>query len=60
MSNTLSTDIIIIGAGSAGLSAYKEATKYSDQVLLIDQGPLGTTPVFARSTATKQSNFLLA
>lgn len=36
-------DVAIIGAGSAGLSAFKEAKKYSDDVVIIDHGPLGTT-----------------
>ncbi|WP_036233307.1 dihydrolipoyl dehydrogenase [Marinobacterium litorale] len=37
------TEIAIIGAGSAGLNAYRQARKYSDSVVLIDPGPLGTT-----------------
>jgi dihydrolipoamide dehydrogenase len=36
-------DVIIIGAGTAGLSAYKEAVQFTDKVRLIDKGPLGTT-----------------
>ena len=36
-------NIAVIGAGSAGLTAYRSARKYSDSVLLIDPGPLGTT-----------------
>ena len=36
-------DVVIIGAGSAGLSAYKEAKKFTDKVVVIDKGPLGTT-----------------
>lgn len=35
--------IAIIGAGTAGLSAYKEAKKYTQDILVIDQGPLGST-----------------
>lgn len=35
--------LAIIGAGTAGLSAYKEAKKYTDDILLIDGGPLGST-----------------
>ncbi|KTD21179.1 dihydrolipoyl dehydrogenase [Legionella londiniensis] len=35
--------IAIIGAGTAGLSAYKEAQKYTDDILVIDGGPLGST-----------------
>lgn len=36
-------DVIIIGAGSAGLSALNVVRKKTENVLLIDQGPLGTT-----------------
>lgn len=35
--------IAIIGAGTAGLSAYKEASKYTKDIVVIDKGPLGTT-----------------
>jgi len=35
--------IAIIGAGTAGLSAYKEAKKFTDNILVIDGGPLGST-----------------
>ena len=40
---TLETDIAIIGAGTAGLSAYKAAIKSTQSVLLIEGGPYGTT-----------------
>ena len=36
-------DVAIIGAGTAGMAAYREASQYSDRVALIDGGPLGTT-----------------
>ena len=36
-------DVAIIGAGTAGMAAYREAAKYTDRVALIDGGPLGTT-----------------
>lgn len=36
-------DVAIIGAGTAGMSAYREALKYGDRVVMIDGGPLGTT-----------------
>ncbi len=39
----LQCDVAIIGAGSAGMSAYREVRKYTDRVLLIDGGPFGTT-----------------
>ncbi len=35
--------IAVIGAGSAGLNAFRQARKHTDSVLLIDPGPLGTT-----------------
>lgn len=35
--------VAVIGAGSAGLNAYRSARKHTDSVLLIDPGPLGTT-----------------
>ena len=38
-----SADIAILGAGTAGLSAYRAARKHTERVLLIDPGPLGTT-----------------
>lgn len=36
-------DVAIIGAGTAGLGAYREARKYTDNLLLIESGPYGTT-----------------
>ncbi len=36
-------DIAIIGAGSAGLSALQQVRKITDNFLIIDPGPLGTT-----------------
>ncbi|MEM6421801.1 MAG: FAD-dependent oxidoreductase, partial [Pseudomonadota bacterium] len=36
-------DVAILGAGSAGMAAYREARKYTDRLALIDGGPLGTT-----------------
>ncbi len=36
-------DVAIIGAGTAGMSAYREAAQYTDRIALIDAGPLGTT-----------------
>ncbi|MDN5923704.1 MAG: dihydrolipoyl dehydrogenase [Xanthomonadales bacterium] len=35
--------IAILGAGTAGLTALKEARRYTDDVLLINDGPYGTT-----------------
>ncbi|MFV5515038.1 dihydrolipoyl dehydrogenase [Acinetobacter gerneri] len=36
-------DIIIIGAGTAGISAYKEAIRHTQNILVINQGPWDTT-----------------
>jgi len=36
-------DVAIIGAGSAGLSARSEVAKITENYLVIDDGPLGTT-----------------
>lgn len=36
-------DVIIIGAGSAGLSAAHQVRRYTDNYLLVDGGELGTT-----------------
>ncbi len=41
--NIINTDIAIIGAGTAGLTAYKEASKYTDKILLIEGNQYGTT-----------------
>ncbi|UTA47624.1 dihydrolipoyl dehydrogenase [Simiduia sp. 21SJ11W-1] len=37
------TDIAIIGAGTAGLGAYRAARAFTDNLLLIEGGPYGTT-----------------
>lgn len=36
-------DVAILGAGTAGMGAYRAARKHTDRVVLIDGGPLGTT-----------------
>jgi dihydrolipoamide dehydrogenase len=36
-------DVAIIGAGSAGLAAYRAALKWTSSVVLIEGGPYGTT-----------------
>ncbi|MDZ7839260.1 MAG: dihydrolipoyl dehydrogenase [Gammaproteobacteria bacterium] len=38
-----SCDVAIIGAGSAGLSARREVARETDDYVVIDDGPLGTT-----------------
>ncbi|TAM89642.1 MAG: dihydrolipoyl dehydrogenase [Candidimonas sp.] len=37
------TKLAVIGAGTAGLTAIKEAQRLTQDVMLIDDGPLGTT-----------------
>ena len=39
----IEVDIAIIGAGTAGMSAYREARKITDRLALIEGGALGTT-----------------
>jgi dihydrolipoamide dehydrogenase len=41
--NTLETDVAIIGAGTAGLAAYRAAIKAGKRALLIEGGAYGTT-----------------
>jgi len=36
-------DLIIIGAGTAGISAYNEAVEYTQNILIINAGPWDTT-----------------
>ena len=40
---TIETDVAVVGAGTAGLSAYKAAVKAGKRVLMIEGGPYGTT-----------------
>lgn len=39
----ITTDIAIIGAGTAGMAAYAAAKEENSKVILIEKGPLGTT-----------------
>ncbi|MEJ6472765.1 dihydrolipoyl dehydrogenase [Pseudoalteromonas piscicida] len=39
----INTDIVVIGAGTAGLSAYRNAKKYTRDVLMVESGVYGTT-----------------
>ncbi|MBO6257965.1 MAG: FAD-dependent oxidoreductase [Succinivibrio sp.] len=41
--NEIECDTVIIGAGSAGIEAFREASKNGRKCVLIDDGPLGTT-----------------
>ena len=43
MTDILDTDIAVIGAGTAGLTAFHEVRRAGRSALLIDHGPLGTT-----------------
>lgn len=43
MRDVLNTEIAVIGAGTAGLTAFHEVRRAGRDALLIDQGPLGTT-----------------
>lgn len=36
-------DVAIIGAGTAGMGAYRAARKHTDRIVLIEGGPYGTT-----------------
>ena len=45
MTATRRTDIVVIGAGTAGLSAVDEIERAGRTVLVVDRGPLGTTCV---------------
>ena len=39
----IQVDVAVIGAGTAGLSAYRAAKTHTDSVLMIENGPYGTT-----------------
>ncbi|MDT8408125.1 MAG: dihydrolipoyl dehydrogenase [Wenzhouxiangellaceae bacterium] len=39
----LEVDVAVIGAGSAGLVAFRQASKYAERVVLIEGGDYGTT-----------------
>jgi dihydrolipoamide dehydrogenase len=41
--NTYEVDVAVIGAGTAGLAAYRAATAQGKRALLIEGGPYGTT-----------------
>jgi len=43
MSNTRNVDVAIIGAGTAGMRAYREVSKVTNSVLLIEGDQYGTT-----------------
>lgn len=37
------TDVVVLGAGTAGLNAWRAASQAGAEVLVVDPGPLGTT-----------------
>lgn len=43
MTNQLSTEVLIIGAGTAGMYAMSEVRRAKKSFILVDRGPLGTT-----------------
>ena len=43
MQSSLTTDVAVIGAGTAGLTAFSELRRQGLSAVLIDHGPLGTT-----------------
>lgn len=43
MSKTHEVDVAIIGTGTSGMGAYREAAKHTDKVLVIEGGQYGTT-----------------
>ncbi len=43
MSRTLEVDVAVIGAGTAGLGAFRAARQHTDEVVLIEGGAYGTT-----------------
>ena len=43
MTEMLNTEVAVIGAGTAGLTAFHEVRRAGRDALLIDHGPLGTT-----------------
>jgi len=43
MSDRMKVDTVIVGAGTAGLSALREVRRYTDDFLLVNEGGWGTT-----------------
>ena len=41
----ISVDTVIIGAGTAGMQAYKAAVENNADTIIIEQGPLGPTSI---------------
>lgn len=53
----LSCDTVVIGAGSAGIEAYKSATQRGVKCILVESGPLGTS---AKRTGDTPMSTLMA
>ncbi len=49
----IKTQVAIIGAGTAGLNAYKSAKEESAHAIIIDRGPLGTTSIKTGAVPTQ-------
>lgn len=43
MMKTMNVDVAVIGGGTAGLGAYRAAKSHTDNVVIIEGGPYGTT-----------------
>jgi dihydrolipoamide dehydrogenase len=41
--HTITTDVAILGAGTAGMTAFRAAREHTERVLLVEGGPYGTT-----------------
>lgn len=52
----LECDTVIIGAGTAGIEAYKAATEAGANCILVESGPLGTS---SRRTGDTPVSFLM-
>jgi dihydrolipoamide dehydrogenase len=39
----INAQVVIVGAGSAGMSAYKAARQFTDSIIVVEGGPYGTT-----------------
>ena len=60
MLNTIPSelDVAIIGAGSAGLPAFRAAREHTDRIALIERGPHGTTCARVGCMPSKQHEAL--
>lgn len=56
-SKTLTCNTVIIGAGSAGLCAYRELSRHDDSCIIVESGPLGT---FVQRSGDIPANILMS